>query len=129
MKLVTYDSGNGPHCGVLENENVDILFHTTGRQIQQREPIDLDIEKILQAAKDTGTILEIDAYPDRLDLKDEYIKRAVEIGCRFSIDSDAHNKLHFHFLEFGIAQARRGWVEKKDVVNTRPLKDFLKLLK
>ncbi len=114
---------------VMENENVDILFHVTGRQIQQREPIDVDIEKILQTAKDTGTVLEIDSYPDRLDLKDEHVKKAVEIGCKLSIDSDAHSKLHFRYLEFGIAQARRGWAEAKDVINTLSAEKMLKSLK
>ena len=113
----------------MENENVDILFHPTGRVIHKREPYALDIEEIIDLAKRTGTILEIDAYPDRLDLKDEHIKLAVEKGVKLSIDSDAHNILHFKFLEFGIAQARRGWAEKKDVINTRNLKEFLKMLK
>lgn len=113
----------------MQNENVDILFHPTGRVIQQREPYEVDIEKIIQAAKDTGTVLEIDAFPDRLDLKDEHIKLGVKHGVKFSIDSDAHNRNQIHYLEFGIAQARRGWTEAKDVVNTRNLKEFLKLLK
>ena len=113
----------------MQNENVDIICHLTGRQIQQREPIELDFEKIFQTAKDTGTILEIDALPDRLDLKDEHIKHALEFGCKFSIDSDAHSKLHFRYLEFGIAQARRGWAEAKDVVNTFDLKEFLRHIK
>ena len=113
----------------MENENADILFHPTGRIIHKREPYDVDIEAVIDAAKRTGTVLEIDAFPDRLDLKDEHIRKAVEKGCKLSIDSDAHSILHFKFLEFGIAQARRGWAEKKDVVNTRSLKEFLKLLK
>lgn len=113
----------------MENENVDILFHPTGRIIQQREPYDVDIEKIIQAAKDTRTILEIDAFPDRLDLKDEHIKLAVKAGVKLAIDSDAHNKNQIHYLEFGIAQARRGWADAKDVVNTSDLKEFLKELK
>lgn len=113
----------------MENENVDIIFHPTGRVIQQREPYEVDIEKIIQSAIDTDTLLEINAYPNRLDLKDEHIKKAVKAGVKFCIDSDAHNKLHFRCLEFGIAQARRGWVEKKDVVNTLSLKEFLKFIK
>lgn len=113
----------------MENENVDILFHPTGRLIQEREPYDVDIEKIIQTAKDTGTILEINAFPNRLDLKDEHIKLAVKAGVKFSIDSDAHNVNQMHYLEFGIAQARRGWAETKDVVNTRNVKEFLKMIK
>lgn len=113
----------------IENENVDILFHPTGRVIQKREPYAVDIDKIIETSKATGTILEIDAYPDRLDLKDEHIKLAVKAGVKLCIDSDAHNKMHFAFLELGIAQARRGWAERKDIVNTRPLKELLKMAK
>lgn len=113
----------------MENENADILFHPTGRVIQKREPYEVDIEKIIQTAKDTGTILEIDAFPDRLDLKDEYIKLAVKSGIKLVIDSDAHNKNQIRYLEFGIAQARRGWAEKRDIVNTESLKNFLGTLK
>lgn len=113
----------------IENPNVDILFHPTGRIIQQRDPYEVDLEKIFQAAHDTGTILEIDSLPERLDLKDEHTKKAKEFGCKFSIDSDAHVKSQIRFLELGIAQARRGWCETKDVVNTLPLEKFLKSLK
>ena len=113
----------------IENPNVDILCHPTGRQIQRREPIQLDIEKIIEAAKDNGTILDIDSYPDRLDLKDEYIRKAVEAGAKLGISSDSHSKVHLHFLELGIAQARRGWATAKDIVNTRKMEEFLKMLK
>lgn len=112
----------------MENPNVDILFHPTGRIINEREPYDVDIEQIIDAAKSSGTILEINAS-ERLDLKDEHIRLAIKRGCKFVIDSDAHNKLQFHWLELGIAQARRGWAEKKDVINTLPLEKFLKHLK
>ncbi len=112
----------------MENPNVDIIFHLTGRVINRRAAIQLDVDEIITVAKRTGTILEIDAYPDRSDIKDEYIKKCVEAGVKMSIDSDAHSIQHFKFLEIGIAQARRGWAEKKDIVNTRPLAEFLKLL-
>ena len=112
----------------MENPNVDIIFHLTGRIINRREAIQLDVDEIIKAAKRTKTILEIDAYPDRSDIKDEYIKKCVEAGVKMSIDSDAHSIQHFKFLENGIAKARRGWAEKKDIVNTRSLKDFLKTL-
>jgi len=89
----------------------------------------LDIDEIIKAAKRTGTILEINAFPDRADIKDEYIRKCVQAGVKMSIDSDAHSSEHFKMLEFGTAQARRGWAEKKDVVNTRPLNDMLEFLK
>ncbi len=113
----------------MYNPNVDILFHPTCRVIQKRHPLDIDFDKILEVSKETNTILEVDSSPERLDLQDEYIQRAIENKCKIVIDSDAHDKSHFHFLKFGISQARRGWAEKKDVVNTLPLEKFLKSLK
>jgi DNA polymerase (family 10) len=113
----------------MRNKHADILFHPTGRLIQKREPYDVDVEEIIKVAKATGTVLEIDADPYRLDLKDEYIRKAVEAGVKLAIDTDAHSKNHFHYLEFGIAQARRGWAEASDIVNTRPWREMLALLK
>jgi len=113
----------------MKNPHVHILFHPTGRVIQRRPAYEIDINRIIKAAKQTRTVLEINAYPDRLDLKDEYIRMAIEAGVKLSIDSDAHSITHMHYLEFGIAQARRGWATKKDIINTRSLEQFLKLLK
>jgi len=113
----------------MENPNVDILFHPTSRKILARDPIDVDMEAVIDCAKRTDTVLEIDAHPDRLDLRDEWIRRSLEAGVKLSIDSDAHSVSHFRHLEFGIAQARRGWATKKDIVNTKPVKEFLSLLK
>ena len=113
----------------IENPNVDILTHPTTRQMQRREPIQLDIEKIIDTAKETGTILDVDSYPDRLDLKDEHIRKAVKAGAKLGISSDSHSTAHLHYLELGIAQARRGWASAKDVVNTMPLEQFKKALK
>ena len=73
----------------MSNPNVDILFHPTGRIIQQHQSIDVHMEEILQVSKETNTILEVDSQPDRLDLQDEYIKRAIENGCKLTIDSDS----------------------------------------
>ncbi|OGF61910.1 DNA polymerase III [Candidatus Giovannonibacteria bacterium RIFCSPLOWO2_01_FULL_44_40] len=113
----------------MENPNVDIIFHLTGRIINRREPIEIDIDEIIQTAKRTGTVLEIDAYPDRLDIKDEYIRKCVEAGVKMSIDSDAHSASHFKFLEIGISQARRGWATKADIINAWPLEKMLGFLK
>lgn len=113
----------------MENPNVDIIFHLTGRVIDKRGPIELDIDEIIKTAKRTKTVLEIDAFPDRSDIKDEYIKKCVEAGVKMSIDSDAHSKAHFKFLEFGVAQARRGWAEKKDIINAWPVEKMLGMLK
>jgi len=113
----------------MSNPNVDILFHPTGRIINRREAYDVDIEELIKTAKKTATVMEIDAYPDRLDLKDEHIRKCVEAGVKMSIDSDAHSPTHFPYLEYGVAQARRGWAERKDIINAWPLdkmKSFLK---
>jgi len=113
----------------INNPHVDVLFHPTGRLIQRRKAYELDMERVIKEAVKTGTVLEINAFPDRSDLKDEHIRMGVEAGAKFVIDSDAHSKDHLKYLEFGIAQARRGWAEANDVVNTLSLNKFLKKLK
>lgn len=113
----------------MYNPHVDILFHPTCRIIQERLPLDIDFEKIMDVSKKTKTLLEVDSSPERLDLQDEYIKLAIDNGCKLVIDSDAHDKSHFLFLKFGASQARRGWAERKDIANTLPLDKFLKSLK
>jgi DNA polymerase (family 10) len=113
----------------MNNPNVDIFFHPTGRLINKRAPYDIDIDEIIATAKRTGTILEIDALPERSDLKDEYIRKCVDAGVKMSIDSDAHAAAHYDFLECGIAQARRGWAERKDIVNAWPVEKMLAQLK
>jgi len=112
----------------LSNPNVHCLFHPTGRIINKRPAYEVDIDEIIDFAKKNNKILEIDAYPDRLDLKDEHIKKCVEAGVKMVIDTDAHSVLHLQFLDLGIAQARRGWATRKDILNTLPLKEFLKSL-
>lgn len=113
----------------MENPHVDIIFHLTTRLINRRKPIELDIEAIIKAAQRTAMVLEIDAYPDRLDINDELVKKCTEAGVKMAIDSDAHAVSHFSYLPFGIAQARRGWAEKKDIINCWPLKKMLGFLK
>ncbi|OGZ57497.1 MAG: hypothetical protein A3F94_00685 [Candidatus Spechtbacteria bacterium RIFCSPLOWO2_12_FULL_38_22] len=113
----------------IKNPHVDILFHPTGRRINRRPPIDIDMEHVIKVAQETGTILEINSSPGRLDLKDDHIKMAREMGCKFAISSDAHSRSHYKFLEYGVAQARRGWVEARDVVNTYPPEEMLRFMK
>lgn len=113
----------------MQNPHVDILFHPTGRIINRREAYDVDMDELIKTAKKTGTVMEIDAYPDRLDLKDEYIRKCAEAGVKMAIDSDAHSPIHFTYLEYGVAQARRGWAEQKDVINAWPLEKMLGFLK
>ncbi len=111
------------------NPSVDIIFHPTGRLINRREGYPVDIKKLVENAQDTGTILEIDAHYNRLDLKDEYVRLAVESGVKLVIDSDAHHPMHFAFLQFGIGQARRGWAKPTDILNTLAADELLKALK
>jgi DNA polymerase (family 10) len=113
----------------MENPHADILFHPTGRVINRREAYDVDIDALIDAAKRTGTILEIDAYPERLDLRDEHVRKAVRAGVKLVIDSDAHSVQHLDYIHYGIATARRGWAEKSDVINTLPIAKFLDRLK
>jgi len=114
----------------MQNPHADILFHPTGRVIQKREPYDVDMDAIIAAAKETGTVLELDAYPDRLDLKDEHVRKAIRAGVPVVIDSDAHSVKHLAFpRQYGVDQARRGWATAADVLNTRPVNDFLAALK
>ncbi len=113
----------------MENPNVDIIFHPTGRLIQRREAYKVDMDELLKTAKKTKTVMEIDAFPDRLDLKDEYVRKAVQVGVKLSIDTDAHATVHFKFLRYGIAQARRGWATRADVINAHSWQEMLKMLK
>jgi len=113
----------------MESPHADILFHPTGRVLQKRAPYEVDLDAIIEAAKRTGTILEVDAYPDRLDLRDEHVRKVVNAGVKLVIDSDAHSVNHLHNLHFGIGTARRGWASKADVINTLPLERFHGALK
>jgi DNA polymerase (family 10) len=106
-----------------------ILAHPTGRLINAREPYDIDLERILEAARERGRILEVNAQPDRLDLDDRACRMAREAGVRVAISTDAHSTADLELMRFGIDQARRGWLEPSDVVNTRPLKELRRLLR
>ena len=112
-----------------KNPSVDILFHPTGRLINRRPGYPVDIEKVIEAAKYAGTVLEIDAHYDRLDLKDDYVRMAVRKGVKLVIDSDAHHPIHYAYLTFGVGQARRGWATRSDILNTLPADRLLKALK
>ena len=108
----------------IENRYVNILAHPTCRLMMKREPLDLDMEKIFEAAKETNTYLEINAFPDRLDLNDYYTKLAKEQKVKFTVGTDAHSLNHMDFMRYGVATARRGWLEKKDILNTCTLKEI-----
>jgi len=112
-----------------KNPSVDIIYHPTGRIINRRDGYPVNMIKLIETARDTKTVLEIDAHYNRLDLKDECIRMAVENDVNLIIDSDAHHPLHFAFLRFGIGQARRGWAEKSNILNTLPFERLLDGLK
>jgi DNA polymerase (family X) len=113
----------------IENPYVQIIAHPTGRLVLRREAFDYDMEKVLDAAKKNGVTVECNAYPDRLDLKDIHLRMAKQRGMKVVISTDAHNTTHFRFMKYGVITARRGWLEKKDVINTLPLAEFLAALR
>jgi DNA polymerase (family 10) len=119
----------GRLISAIENENVDIIGHPTGRIIDQREPYEMDMQAVLDAAARTKTTLEINSYPSRLDLSDVNAKAAKEMGIKMSINSDAHDAEQLLTMKYGVNVARRAWLEKNDVLNTLSLKELLSVLK
>jgi DNA polymerase (family X) len=107
----------------LENPHIDILAHPTCRLIGEREPIDVDLEEVFRAAVRTNTALEINAMPERLDLKDIHVLRAKELGVKLVICTDAHRAGHLDLIRFGVGVARRGWCEAEHILNTRRLSE------
>jgi DNA polymerase (family 10) len=105
----------------MENPNVHVIGHPTGRLINKRQPVDLDLEEVFEAAARTGTALEVNGYPDRLDLRDEHILWARRHGVKFAVDTDSHATTHLDLMRYGVATAQRGWLAKDDVINAWPL--------
>lgn len=114
---------------VIKNPNIDIISHPTGRLLKKREEYQIDFDKILRAAKEFGAILEINSFPLRLDLNDQNIRRCKEAGVKMVINTDSHHRDQMRYIELGVAQARRGWAEKKDIINSQPLNKLLKYFK
>ena len=112
----------------IENPYVDIIGHLTTRQIGKRPPVDLDLEAVFEAAGRTGTALEINSHPDRLDLSDEHVMWARRHGVRFAVNTDAHAVPHLDHRRFGVGMAQRGWLTKDDVVNAWPLSKLRRFL-
>jgi DNA polymerase (family 10) len=113
----------------IRNPHVDIIGHPTGRLIPDREGADLDMEAVLQAAAEAGVAMEINAHPARLDLDDVHARRAKELGIPLSLNTDSHSEEDMDLLFYGVATARRAWLEPKDVINTWPTKKLLEWLK
>lgn len=115
--------------GAMHNPHVDIIGHPTGRLYPDREPSDLDMAAVLSAAVNTGVALEINAHPARLDLDDVHARRAIELGVRLSINTDAHTDSDMDLMHFGVSTARRAWVETEDVINTWSSQKIMSWLK
>jgi DNA polymerase (family X) len=112
-----------------ENPFVNVIGHPTGRQIGARPPLEFDFEEVFRAAARTGTALEVNAFPDRLDLRDEHIMWAKRHGVKFAVDTDSHSTVHLPFMRFGVGTAQRGWLSSEDVINAWPLdrlREFLR---
>jgi DNA polymerase (family X) len=112
----------------MENPYFNILAHPTGRRIGARSGYELDMGEIMRAARDQGCFLEINSNPDRLDLNDLYIRQAKDTGLKLAISTDAHSLDNLEYMKYGVSQARRGWLEKDDVINTRPWNELKELL-
>jgi DNA polymerase (family X) len=113
----------------IENPYAQIIAHPTGRLILRRDPFDYDMEKVLEAAKKHGVVMECNSYPDRLDLKDTHVRLARDKGVKIVISTDSHSTANLRYIKYGVVTARRGWIEKKDVVNALPVDKFLAALR
>ncbi len=113
----------------MENPYFRVFGHPTGRLLNRREPYAIDLELIMKAAKKHGHFLELNAQPSRMDLDDQHCRMAKEYGVKLVISTDAHSKAQLHNMRFGVGQARRGWIEKDDILNTLPLTKLVKVLK
>jgi DNA polymerase (family 10) len=113
----------------MENPFVNVIGHLTGRLIGKRPPIEVDLEAVFEAAARTGTALEINSFPERLDLKDEHILWARRYGVRFAVNTDSHAAVHLPFMRYGVATAQRGWLTRDDVINTWPLAKLSRFLR
>jgi DNA polymerase (family 10) len=119
----------GRMIAAIENKHVDVIGHPTGRIIGKREPYEVDMQAVLEAAAKSRTAMEINAYPLRLDLNDEWSRVAKDMGVRLAINTDAHEISQMNVMRYGILVARRAWLEKKDVLNTMNLEELRKVLK
>jgi DNA polymerase (family 10) len=113
----------------IENPYTQIIAHPTGRLLLRRDPIDYDMEKILGACAKHGVAMECNSYPDRLDLKDVYLRMCKDRGVKVVISTDSHSTGNLSFIRYGVTMARRGWLEKHDVINTLPTAEFLAALR
>jgi len=113
----------------MNNPHVRVIGHPTGRILERRDPYEVDVSRLIREAAATNTVLELNSYPDRLDLAVPYVREAVEAGVRISIDTDAHDESALSLIRYGVSQARRAWVTRDRTINCMPLEDFEKYLK
>ena len=113
----------------VEHPWIDAIGHPTGRKIETRPPYALDMERVIEAAARAGTMLEINAAPDRRDLNEIHARAAAAAGVPILVDSDAHSPKNFELLRYGVATARRAWLTRDQVANTRPWPEFAALRK
>jgi DNA polymerase (family 10) len=124
---LTYAQQTGRVLRAMDNRHFNILAHPTGRLLEERAPYPIDMEKILRAARERGCFVELNAHPTRLDIDDHVCRLAKDLGLKVSLGTDAHSVDGLRAMRFGIGQARRGWLEAGDVLNTRPLHELEKL--
>jgi DNA polymerase (family X) len=108
----------------IRNPNVDVIGHPSGRLLGHRQPSEFDLGEVLRAAREEGCALEVNSQPERLDLTDVACMAAKQAGVKLVVSSDAHSPRDFELLDYGVNQARRGWIEASDILNTRPLKSL-----
>ena len=113
----------------LQHREVNILAHPTGRIINRRPPFELQLDEVLHCAKENGVVVELNAHPERLDLKDSHLMLARQLGLKVAISTDAHRVRDLELMHYGVEQARRAWLSKADVVNALPLQEFMQLLR
>jgi DNA polymerase (family X) len=112
----------------LQNAHVDLIAHPTGRKIGRREGYDVDVDLLIQLAKETNTALELNANPNRLDLSAEYLRKAQENGVKILINTDAHQLDTLKHMEIGVAAAKKGWIKKSTVINALDKYDLLEYI-
>ncbi|MGE5542542.1 MAG: DNA polymerase/3'-5' exonuclease PolX, partial [Bacillota bacterium] len=113
----------------MKNPHVDVIAHPTGRLIGRREPYEVDVDSLIETAARTGTCLEINASPDRLDLSDYWARRAIEAGCRLAINTDAHATMSLEDMGYGVSVARRAWATRTDILNALSLEELLEAVR
>jgi DNA polymerase (family 10) len=113
----------------IENPYCQIIGHPTGRRLLVRDSFDYDMEKVLDACAKNGVAMECNSYPERLDLRDVYLRMCKERGVKVVISTDSHNTMHLPYIKYGVTTARRAWLEKSNVINTLPVDKFLAALR